>query len=307
MKFPARSRIVEVAPRDGLQSLPRMLSTDDKVWLIDTLSDLGFHTIEVTGFVSPRAIPNLADADEVMARIRRRPGTLYRGLAPNVRGAGRALAAGCDEIVGLVTASEAYTGRNQNMTLRAAFDQALASHRVVEAAGRQFVLAIGMAFFCPYEGAIPEERVLQLVDRAWNAGVRSLYLAGSLGLEHPREVGERFGRIRDRWPGLDLGFHVHDLAGMAPANILCALEAGVDWFETAICGIGGGVATPSATGNYPTEDLVRLFADCGVDCGLDARAVMLASRHIAQRLDWPLNSAAGRFGDRLENLVKSST
>jgi hydroxymethylglutaryl-CoA lyase len=94
---------------------------------------------------------------------------------------------------------------------------------------------------------------------------------------------------------------------MAPANILCALEAGVDWFETAICGIGGGVATPSATGNYPTEDLVRLFADCGVDCGLDARAVMLASRHIAQRLDWPLNSAAGRFGDRLENLVTSST
>jgi hydroxymethylglutaryl-CoA lyase len=302
MKFPARSRIVEVAPRDGLQSLPRMLSTDDKVWLIDTLSGLGLHTIEVTGFVSPRAIPNLADADEVMARIRRRPGTIYRGLAPNARGAERAVAAGCDEIVGLVTASEAYTARNQNMTLQAAFDQALASQRVVEAAGRRFVLAIGMAFFCPYDGAIPEKRVLDLVAKAWGAGVRSIYLAGSLGLENPREVGERFGRIRERWPELELGFHVHDLAGMASANILCALEAGVDWFETAICGIGGGVATPTATGNYPTEDLVRMFSDCCVETGLDAREVMLAARRIAERLGLPLTSAAGRFGDRTENL-----
>jgi hydroxymethylglutaryl-CoA lyase len=298
IRFPERTRIVEVGPRDGLQSLSRWVSTDDKVWLIDTLSDLGFDTIEVTGFVSPRAIPNLADADEVMARIRRRPGTRYRGLAPNARGAERAIAAGCDEVVGLVTASEAYTARNQNMSMAAAFEQALASHRVVDAAGRRFVLAIGMAFFCPYDRAIPEERVLNLMDRAWHAGVRSIYLAGSMGLEHPREVSERFGRIRDRWPELELGFHVHNLGGLAPANILCALDAGVDWFETSICGIGGGVATPTATGNFPTEDLARMFEDCGVQTGLDAHSVMHAARAISSRMDLPLESTVGRRGSR---------
>lgn len=301
MRFPARAEIVEVAPRDGLQSLPQALSTADKVWLVDALSDLGFGTVEVTGFVSPRAIPNLADADEVMARIRRRPGTVYRGLAPNARGAERAVAAGCDEIVGLVTASDGYTARNQNMTVQAAFEQAMTSHQVTAEAGRRFVLAIGMAFFCPYDGAIDAGRVLGLVDAAWRRGVRAIYLAGSLGLEHPREVSERFSRIRDRWPDLRLGFHVHDLGGMAPANILCALDAGVDWFETSICGIGGGVATPTATGNFPTEDLARMLADCGVETGLDARAVMLAARAISERLNLPLMSASGQRGDRREN------
>jgi hydroxymethylglutaryl-CoA lyase len=300
IRFPESTRVVEVGSRDGLQSLSHWVSTDDKVWLIDTLSDLGFGTIEVTGFVSPRAIPNLADADEVMARIRRRSGTVYRGLAPNARGAQRAVAAGCDEIVGLVTASEAYTARNQNMTVATAFEQAIASHRVVEAAGRRFVLAIGMAFFCPYDHEIPEARVLDLIDRAWNAGVRAIYLAGSLGMESPREVGERFGRIRDRWPDLDLGFHVHNMNGLAPATILCALDAGVDWFETSICGIGGGVATPTATGNFPTEDIVRMFEDCGVQTGLDTDAVMLAARSIANRLQIPVDSAAGRHGSRAE-------
>jgi hydroxymethylglutaryl-CoA lyase len=302
MRFPASARIVEVAPRDGLQSLPHALSTDDKVWLVDTLSALGLGTIEVTGFVSPRAIPNLADADEVMARINRRPGAIYRGLAPNRRGAERAVAAGCDEIVGLVTASEGYTARNQNMTLGAALDEALASHQVARAAGKRFVLAIGMAFFCPFDGAIPENRVFGIIEAAANAGVGALYLAGSLGLEHPREVQERFACIRGRWPGLALGYHVHDMGDMAPANILCALENGADWIETAICGIGGGVATPTATGNYPTEDAVRMLADCGVETGLDPRAVMLAARAIAARLKLPLASAAGRSGDRAENM-----
>ncbi|MCA3636459.1 MAG: hydroxymethylglutaryl-CoA lyase [Hyphomicrobiales bacterium] len=307
MKFPRRVRIVEVAPRDGLQSLSRTLPTAEKIWLVDTLSALGFGTIEVTGFVSPRAIPNLADADAVMAGIMRRSGTLYRGLAPNRRGAERAVAAGCDEIVGLVTASEGYTARNQNMTLTDALTQALASHDVARGAGCRFVLAIGMAFFCPYDGAIDESRVLGLIDAAWEAGVRSVYLAGSLGLEHPREVQDRFGRIRARWPGVELGYHVHDMGGMAAANTLCALEAGIDWLETAICGIGGGVATPTATGNYPTEDMVRMLSDCGIETGLDARAVMLAAREISLRLGLPLTSAAGRCGDRSENLRAPTT
>jgi hydroxymethylglutaryl-CoA lyase len=113
-------------------------------------------------------------------------------------------------------------------------------------------------------------------------------------------VGERFGRIRDRWPDLDLGFHVHNMNGLAPATILCALDAGVDWFETSICGIGGGVATPTATGNFPTEDIVRMFEDCGVRTGLDADAVMQAARSIANRLQIPVDSAAGRHGSRAE-------
>ncbi|MCA3179824.1 MAG: hydroxymethylglutaryl-CoA lyase, partial [Burkholderiales bacterium] len=242
MHLPEKTLLVDVAPRDGLQSLPRWVDTDDKVWLCDRLSELGMPVIEVASFAHPRVVPNMRDAEEVFARIRRRPGVVYRGQAPNARGAHRAVDAKVGEMLGLITASETYTRHNQNMGNDQAVEQNLLSFQVAERNGIPFVMAIGMAFWCPYEGPVAEDRVVDLVRRFRDAGIRRQYLAGSLGMEDPAHVNRLFARLYREVPDVELGFHVHNLSGMATANILAALDAGVHWLEGAICGIGGGMA-----------------------------------------------------------------
>ncbi|HTJ99088.1 MAG TPA: hydroxymethylglutaryl-CoA lyase [Bordetella sp.] len=293
MRLPEQIDIVEVGPRDGLQSLRKWVPTEDKVRMVDRLSQAGFPVIEVTGFVHPRVIPNLSDAEAVCERIMRRPGVIYRGLAPNARGAERAAAARVDEIVGLTIASASYLKKNQNMTPEQADAQAIEAFRIADAHGLRYVLAIGMAFWCPYEGLMPQERVMEMVSRFRDAGIRRMYLAGSVGLEDPRHVNELFTGLRDRLPDVELGFHVHNLGGMATANMLAALDGGAVWLEGAICGIGGGIAMPEtlgAVGNFPSEDMVRMMALMGLDTGLEPEAVLAAARDIAAMLDIPPRS-----------------
>ncbi|MVW78800.1 hydroxymethylglutaryl-CoA lyase [Bordetella sp. 02P26C-1] len=288
MSFPSSVEVVEVGPRDGLQSFPSWVDTDTKVRIIDRLSAAGLPVIEVTGFAHPRVIPNLKDAEEVCARIHRRPGTIYRGLAPNARGAQRAVDAKVDEIVGLTIGSASYLKKNQNMDPERANAQAIEAFRIADAAGLRYVLALGMSFWCPYEGVIPEERITSMVGEFRNAGIRRLYLAGSVGMEDPRHVNRLFGRLRDRYPDVELGFHIHNLSGMATANIAAALDGGAAWLEGAICGIGGGIAMPQtlgAVGNFPTEDLVRMLGLMDINTGLDADEVLAAAREVGQWLN----------------------
>lgn len=301
MHLPEKTLLVDVAPRDGLQSLPRWVDTDDKVWLCDRLSELGMPVIEVASFAHPRVVPNMRDAEEVFARIRRRPGVVYRGQAPNARGAHRAADAKVGEMLGLITASETYTRHNQNMDNDAAVEQNLLSFQVAERNGIPFVMAIGMAFWCPYEGPVAGDRVVDLVRRFRNAGIRRQYLAGSLGMEDPAHVNRLFARLYREVPDVELGFHVHNLSGMATANILAALDAGVHWLEGAICGIGGGMAIPESVGscgNFPTEDLVTMLEECGVSTGLDPLAVQRAAHEIGARLDIPVRSHRGAGATR---------
>jgi hydroxymethylglutaryl-CoA lyase len=301
MHLPEKTLLVDVAPRDGLQSLPRWVDTDDKVWLCDRLSELGMPVIEVASFAHPRVVPNMRDAEEVFARIRRRPGVVYRGQAPNARGAHRAVDAKVGELLGLITASETYTRHNQNMGNDEAVEQNLLSFQVAERNGIPFVMAIGMAFWCPYEGPVAEDRVVDLVRRFRNAGIRRQYLAGSLGMEDPAHVNRLFARLYREVPDVELGFHVHNLSGMATANILAALDAGVHWLEGAICGIGGGMAIPESVGscgNFPTEDLVTMLEECGVSTGLDPLAVQRAAHEIGARLDIPVRSHRGAGATR---------
>jgi hydroxymethylglutaryl-CoA lyase len=301
MHLPEKTLLVDVAPRDGLQSLPRWVDTDDKVWLCDRLSELGMPVIEVASFAHPRVVPNMRDAEEVFARIRRRPGVVYRGQAPNARGAHRAVDAKVGEMLGLITASETYTRHNQNMDNDAAVEQNLLSFQVAERNGIPFVMAIGMAFWCPYEGPVAGDRVVDLVRRFRNAGIRRQYLAGSLGMEDPAHVNRLFARLYREVPDVELGFHVHNLSGMATANILAALDAGVHWLEGAICGIGGGMAIPESVGscgNFPTEDLVTMLEECGVSTGLDPLAVQRAAHEIGARLDIPVRSHRGAGATR---------
>jgi hydroxymethylglutaryl-CoA lyase len=297
LSLPSSVTVVEVAPRDGLQSFPRWIDTDLKVRIVDCLSRAGFPVIEVSGFAHPRAIPNLRDAEQVCERIVRRDGVRYRGLVPNARGAERAMTCRLDEILGLVVVSPTYLQKNQNMSPDQAMDEAVAAFRIADRHHVDFTAAVAMAFWCPYEGTTPDENVLSMVARLRNAGIRRFYLAGSAGMEDPSHVSRLFNRVFDAVPDIELGFHIHNLGGMATANIVAALDAGASRLEGAICGIGGGIAMPSslgAVGNYPTEDLVAMLSLMGIDTGLTADAALHAANEIAALLDVVPRSHAGQ-------------
>ena len=298
MQLPESVTLVDVGPRDGLQSLGRLLPTEEKVWLITRLAQAGFTEIEAVGFVSPKFIPALADAEAVLEALPPLPGVRLRGLVPNARGAERAVRTRLDEVVALITASVRYTARNQNTTIEAAVENALAAQRIADAAGKAFSVAVGMAFWCPLDGVIPQERVDAILARMHAAGVRQVMLAGSMGMEDPRAVHDRFARWMDRFPGLDPAFHVHDMAGLASANVLAAMQAGVRRFETSICGLGGGVATPEAIGNMASEDIAQMMELCGVATGVEAEAAIACAREVAARLDVRPSGRAALHGTR---------
>jgi hydroxymethylglutaryl-CoA lyase len=296
MHIPKKMLVVDVGPRDGLQSLPKWIPTDEKVWLCDRLTDLGVPVVEVASFAHPRVVPNMRDAEEVFARIRRKPGVVYRGQAPNVRGAHRAIEAKVGEMLGLITVSETYTHHNQNMGNDECVEQNIQMFRLAERNNIPFVAAVGMAFWCPYEGVVPEAQTEDIVGRFYDAGIKRQYLAGSIGMEDPAHVNRLFRRLYERFPGIELGFHVHNLSGMATANIVAAMDAGVHWLEGAICGIGGGMAIPTTVGkvgNFPMEDLVAMLEEMGVETGLKASEVIRAAHEIGKRLGIPVDSHRG--------------
>jgi hydroxymethylglutaryl-CoA lyase len=301
LQLPARVKVVDVATRDGLQSFHRWVDTDVKIAMVDRLSQVGFPTIEVTNFAHPRVIPHLKDAEEVMERISRRPGIVYRAQAPNARGAQRAVAARADEILGLITASATYNLKNQNMTLERGVEAAIETFRIADAAQIPFVMAVGMAYFCAYEGLISEDHVLDLVSQLRNGGIKRYYFAGSLGVEDPRHVNRLIRRTLDRFADVEIGFHVHNLAGNGMANIVGALDAGATFIEGSICGIGGGIMTPTtmgAVGNLATEDIVNLLNEMGVDTGLSTDAVVAAAWDVARLLDIKPQSYVTASGTR---------
>jgi hydroxymethylglutaryl-CoA lyase len=303
LRFPDKVLVVDVAARDGIQSFPRPVDTATKVAMVDRLSRTGLPVIEVTGFAHPRVIPNLADAEEVCERISRRPGVIYRGLVPNARGAERGIRTSLDELLGLITVSEAYNKKNQNMTLAQGVEEAIRTFGIADKAGKRWVMALGMSMWCAYEGRIPPERVLELIGAFRNAGMRRFYLAGSLGMEDPRQVSELFSRVLDKYGDIEVGFHVHNLAGTGLANVLAALDAGAAFIEGAICGIGGGIAMPktiASVGNLATEDIVHMLNEMGVATGVETAEIASAARDIAGLLDIVPGSHTAHVGTRAD-------
>ena len=302
LKFPEKVRVVEVGPRDGLQSFPRWVDTDTKVAMVNRLSRAGFALIEVTSFARATAVPNLKDAESVLARIERRPGTVIRALVPNAKGAERAVATGLvDELLGLITVSEAYLAHNQNMTLEQAVAEGIRAFETAAARGLGFTMAIGMALWCPYEGRIPESNALAVLGRFWDAGIRRFYFAGSVGMDDPRHVRSLFRMACERHPGIELGYHVHNVPGFGVANVLAALDAGASFLEGSICGVGGGIAMPTSmgmVGNLPTEDIVHLLNASGIETGLDTMEVQACARDIAGLLGIEPLSYLCRTGTR---------
>ena len=294
MKFPKKIKVIEVGPRDGLQSLNKWIPTQDKIKMVNLLSSANFPVIEVSSFAHPKVVPMLKDAEKVFEQINRKTGIVYRALSPNLKGTFRAVETKMvDEILGLLTVSETYSLKNQNMTLDDAINEAGKSLKLCEKYDVNFVMAIGVAFYCPYDGLISNEKILSVVKRLYDKGIRRVYLAASTGMENPSNINYVFNKTRDKFPDLDCGFHVHDRIGMAASNMFSALDAGATSVEGSICGIGGGIAMPHGTGDYgnlPTEDIVTMLNRSNIETLLDTKLVHETAQKIASLLKINCNS-----------------
>ena len=279
MKLPSRVTICEVGTRDGLQNEARNVPTDEKVALVNQLSAAHPPRIQVTAFVHPKVVPQMADADAVMRAIERRPGVRYSALVPNDRGAERALAAGVDEIDTVLSASETHNIANVNMTVAESLDRMEAVVRLTRAAGVPVVAGVSTAFGCPFEGAISRSRLDGIVERLAGMGVQGISLADTTGMANPRQVGETFGALVPRYPGVAWYLHTHDTRASAIPNILAAIEAGVTHFDASVGGLGGCPFAPGASGNVCTEDLVHLLHAMDVDTGIDLDALLETARY----------------------------
>jgi hydroxymethylglutaryl-CoA lyase len=284
-------RIAEVFTRDGLQTLLyepglRQPTTEEKIDFIFRTARAGIPEIEITGFVHPRVIPQLADAEAVASAVLGKlPGTSLRALVPNYRGAERAVAAGVPKISCLVAASPTYQRLNSNMTIEENLVDIARSVELARRNGIEVALGMAISFVCPYDGVVPEANVLNIVQRAVDLGITDIHLSDSIGLAWPTLVRERCTAVLDRWPDVYLGLHLHTLAGTALANAWAGYEAGARSFDGAAAGVGGGIAMPVHTtemGNVATEDLVYLFESCGVSTGVDLAAAAENGRHAMQ-------------------------
>jgi hydroxymethylglutaryl-CoA lyase len=274
-------QINEVAPRDGFQIEATFVPTAAKIRLIDALSATGLARIEATSFVSPKAVPALADAAEVVAGIRRRPGVGITVLVPNVKGAERALAAGVDEINLVMSASDSHGLANLRMTPTQSLEQFAAIVEAVRAQpqGRELFInaSLSTSFGCPFEGAVPEARVLDLVERQLALGVQGVTLCDTTGMANPAQVARLCEAAQARFPGIPFTQHFHNTRGMGLANALAAWQAGITRFDASLGGLGGCPYAPGATGNVCTEDLVHMFEQMGVATGVDLDGLLAAS------------------------------
>ena len=290
-------RIYEVGPRDGLQNEASLISTDAKLRFIDLLADAGLREIEATSFVSPKAIPQLGDADELLARLDRRPGVRYPVLVPNARGQERAVAAGAEAVCVFTAASEAFTKANINMTISASID---AFRPVIDdARGRGWWTRgyVSTAFGCPYQGEVGEAAVIAVAQELLGLGVDELSIGDTIGVAGPADVRRVVGALVGA--GIDpgrLAMHFHDTRGTALANVGAALDLGIRCFDASTGGTGGCPYAPGAAGNLATEDLVYLLDREGLRHGVDLDALLVAARHISDTLGRPLGTKVGQAG-----------
>ncbi len=275
--LPARAHIREVGPRDGLQNEEKILSTAEKLQLIDALGATGLTEIEVGAFVRPQNVPQMADTAEVFAGLRRRPGVTYSAIAPNVVGARRAVAAGADAVQVFLSATESHNRSNVNMSVEQSLANVADMGEVVRSAGIPFDAVLSVAFGCPFEGHVPIERVLELCGRLLDLGAERLTLGDTTGMAHPVLVRQVVLAFRERFPRQPLRLHLHSARGAGLANILAALEVGVAEFDSSIGGIGGCPFAPGAPGNLCTEDLTHMLHEMGITTGLDLPALIDAA------------------------------
>jgi len=261
-----------------LQNEDVILTTDQKVSLINSLATTGLEYIEVGAFVRPENVPQMADTAAVFARLERRPGVIYSAIAPNVTGARRAVEAGADSVQVFLSASESHNQSNVNMGIAQSLEQAAQIAPIVRGAGRHFDAVLSVVFGCPFEGDVPIERVLELCARLLDLGAEQITLGDTTGMGHPRLVQAVALAYHERFPRATLRLHPHSARGAGLANVLAALEVGVDRFDASAGGIGGCPFAPGAPGNICSEDLIHMLHEMGITTGVDLPALMNCAR-----------------------------
>ena len=287
---PPRITIVEVGPRDGLQNERALVPTADKIELINRLSAAHLPVIEVSAFVSPRWVPQMADAADVFAGITRAPGIRYTALVPNLAGLDRAVAAGVTEIAVFAASTETFSRKNINQSI----DESLATYAQVcgraHAAGLRVRGYLSTAFGCPFEGAVSPGRVADMAARLADLGVFEVAISDTIGIAHPGQVPRVLEAVLTRVPVHQLALHFHDTRGTALANVLASLPYGIATFDASAGGLGGCPYAPGAAGNLATDDLIYMLDGLGVETGVSLAALSEASAFIGSRIDHPLPS-----------------
>lgn len=282
--------VYEVGPRDGLQNEPASVSTPAKIAFIDALGAAGLPIIEVSAFVSPRWVPQMADAADVCAGMTRRPGTRYAALVPNLRGLDRAMAAGITEIAVFAAASDTFSRRNLNQSIEQSFARYREVIKHAHAAGLRVRGYLSTAFGCPFEGDVPIDRVVHLTASLLEMGVYAVAVSDTIGIAHPGQVRQVLTALTHAIPVESLALHFHDTRGTALANVLASLDFGISTFDASAGGLGGCPYAPGATGNLATEDLVYMLHGLGHDTGVSIDRLLAASRMIEPLVGHPLPS-----------------
>lgn len=290
MALPDRVTVVEVGPRDGLQNEAASIPTEEKIAFVDRLTASGLREIEVSAFVSPKWIPQLADAEDVFARITRHPDTRYSALVPNRAGLDRAIAAGVTDVAVFAAATETFSRKNTNRSI----DESFVVYREVTdaaiAAGLRVRGYLSTAFGCPFEGHVPVERVIELTERLLHLGVYEVAVSDTIGIAHPGQVRAMLPEILATIPSSRLALHFHDTRGTALANVLAALDFDITTFDASAGGLGGCPYAPGASGNLATEDLLYLLSGLGIETGVRIDAVSDAARALVPHLGHALPS-----------------
>jgi hydroxymethylglutaryl-CoA lyase len=295
--LPAAVSVREVGPRDGLQN-EAPISTAAKVELVNALSTTGVRRIEAVSFVHPKAIPQMADADDVWQQITRNDDVRYSALVPNLRGAHRALTAGFREIEVVVSASDTHNRKNINRSTDESLDDIAELVALAHDQGSTVQVVVATAWGCPYEGDVPTERVVSVADRAIRDGADAISFGDTTGMATPGRVTRLIGELRSAHPEIDVNLHFHNTRGAGLANVMAALALGVADFDSSVGGLGGCPYAPGASGNVATEELVHLVEDMGVDTGIDLEAMIDAAATAERLVGRTLPSQVLRAGPR---------
>jgi len=290
MRWPKHVQIKEVGPRDGLQNEQRFIQTEHKISLINQLSVAGYDYIEVTSFVSPQWVPQLADASQVARAIVKKPGVTYAALVPNRKGLELALDAGMDEVSVFMSASETHNLRNINKSIAATFPMLREVSEQALAAGKTVRGYISTIFGCPYEGKVDLDNVIRVADTLLEAGLYEISLGDTIGVAHPRQVESVLEVLLKRYSEERLALHFHDTRGTALANIIVSMSMGITRFDASVGGLGGCPYAPGASGNIASEDLVYCFKEMGIATGIDFHPLLAAARYIQEQTGRTLSS-----------------
>jgi hydroxymethylglutaryl-CoA lyase len=307
MKLPARVRIVEVGPRDGLQNEKLMVPTEVKVGLIDLLTDTGLSAIEATSFVSPKWVPQMADNASVMAQIRRAPGVRYPVLTPNLKGFEAALAARCDEVAVFVAASETFSQKNINCSIAESLERVRPVVGAARAHGVRVRGYVSCVLGCPYEGDVAAERVRHVAQSLRTMGCYEISLGDTIGTGTPGKTQALFATVATAVPLEQLAGHFHDTYGQALANVLAAMELGVATFDSSVSGLGGCPYAKGATGNVATEDVLYMLDGLGVHTGVDMTRLRVAGHYISDYLGRAPASRVARALDAKQPLAAAAS